>query len=144
MSVKEARPLFDAYVRTTGIDLTPSATRIAACEELVRRKMTEADVVAVIERIKQHIRKGMPGYVEASLEWRNVMLKADTFEERALKLRQEAARKPKPRKLVSQSRTLPDGRTETVQVPETEREPQVADPAAALRNLADEIGRRKG
>lgn len=136
------RPLFDAYVRASGIAVSPSMPRIDACAEIAARGFTAEDVVAVLKRIQGHLSKGTLGYTDASLDFRNAMLKVDLFEERALKLRQEKARRPVAKKLVPVSRPLPDGRTETVQAPELEREVPAVDVSAALRKMADELVRK--
>jgi hypothetical protein len=88
------RALFDAYVESSGVPLTPSPLRKQVLREMDRRALTPEDVRAVIGRIQHHLRSGTKGYTDASLDWRNAMANVDIFEERALKLRlQKKARK---------------------------------------------------
>jgi hypothetical protein len=84
--------LLDAYVEVTGLAVTLSYQRAQTLRELDRRGITPADVRAVLQRLKGYVERGVKGYTDASLDWRNAM-QEDTLEERALKLRQERARK---------------------------------------------------
>jgi hypothetical protein len=118
--------LFVAYTEASGIPLSPSHDRKAVLREMDRRGLTPEDVRAVIGRVKWHLAKGTKGFSDASLDWRNAMGDADKFEERALKLRQEQARKAgvRPVKDAAQTRQVAAGESVTVLAPEvTERKP---------------------
>jgi len=89
----ELQPLLDAYVACTGLAVSLSYQRQLALTELHARGLTADDVRAVLERLKRLIARGEKGYTENSLDFRNTLGNADTFEERALRLRQEAFRR---------------------------------------------------
>jgi hypothetical protein len=144
MSTPAWRAVFDAYLKVTGIPVTPSTARIDTCNQILKRGITAEEVEAVLKRLQQLIRSGKFGYTDSSLDWRNAMLKVDQMEERVLKLRQEAARRPKPRPMVPVSRPLPDGRTETVQAPAPDREPVSIDPAKTFEAMAAELRKKHG
>ena len=97
------------------------------------------DVRAVLREIKRLQASGKGGVGEASLDFRNCLLNTDTFEERARKLRQRRSRARGGPRIVDTARTLPDGRTQHVQAPEAPAEPLLANPAEALRGLANSI-----
>lgn len=126
------RALHAAYVETSGVPVSLSPLRTYALREMDRRGLTPADVIAVISRIKWHLAKGTTGYTEASLDWRNAMQNVDTFEERALKLRQEKARKATAKKPEApRAQTLPDGNTVLGAAP--------AEPAADAERIAAQV-----
>lgn len=87
------RALHAAYVEATGVPVTLSSERLKTLREFDRRGLTAGDVRAVLGKLKALIARGVQGYTDASLDWRNAMANVDTFEERALKVRQEKARK---------------------------------------------------
>ena len=87
------RALHAAYVEATGVPVTLSPERLKTLREFDRRGLTAADVAAVLGKLKALVARGIQGYTDASLDWRNAMANVDTFEERALKIRQEKARK---------------------------------------------------
>lgn len=132
--------LLDAYVEVTGLAVTLSYQRAQTLRELDRRGITPADVRAVLQRLKGHIERGVKGYTDASLDWRNAM-QEDTLEERALKLRQERARKAGAARVQAagtpRAATVQTGDgTVTRLAPPGDAVPEV-DPAAVKRALAE-------
>jgi len=119
----ELQPLLDAYVACTGLAVSLSYQRQLALTELHARGLTADDVRAVLERLKRLIARGEKGYTENSLDFRNTLGNADTFEERALRLRQEAFRRAKPKQEVAKTTALPNGDSITVLTTATEKEP---------------------
>lgn len=142
------KALWDAYFETSGAPLlTPSPDRIRALRELDKRGLTAADVRGVIGVIKRAIAKGVSGYTENSLDWRNVMKSTDRFEELAHKLRQAEARRAGAKREAAakapraQSHALPDGsRLNVLESQPAATEVPKVDVKKALRDLANEIG----
>jgi hypothetical protein len=129
------KALLDAYVEVTALPVTLSYQRALVLTELHDRGITPDDVWAVLTRIKRHISAGTGGFTDSSLDFRNALGNPDTFEERALKLRQEQLRKKGIRRApdVAKTRTLPDGSTTTVLVPT----PRSKEPITTREALGD-------
>lgn len=145
----EVKALMDAYREATGLPVTMTHDRCHALQQITSRcepPLGPADIKAVVAVIKKDLAGQRPRFTQASLEFRNLMGDADTFEERALACRQlaerrrgraAAAARTEP---VAQSRTLPDGSTVSVLAPgRPDREVTPADAAAALRSIADNL-----
>ena len=138
----EILAMLAAYVEASGLAVSLSYERGRVLAELIAREFAPADVRAVTLAIKRKIARGDGGFTETSILFRNVLGDPDVFEERALLLRQQLARKAgaKPKPEVAHERTLPDGSKVAVLGPAGFVDAVVlADPAAALRGLADEI-----
>jgi hypothetical protein len=134
--------LFTAYVEESGIPISPSYLRKQALREMDRRGLTAEDVRAVIRGIKTHVARGTHGYTDASLDWRNAMGDVDTFEERALKIRQARLRRKgaKPVPVVRHTTALPDGASVSRLAPSVPgTEVASIDVAKALREFADKL-----
>lgn len=138
----ELAALLAVYVEITGLAVTLSYERARALTELHSRGMTPEDVRAVVGHLKHLVKSGAKGYTESSLEFRNAMGNADTFEERALRLRQRRQRL-KGTALkgdVPHTRTLPDGSTTTVLAPAVPtREVPALNIPERLKELADSL-----
>jgi len=89
----DLKALLDAYVAVTGIAVSLSFKRQYDLGQLVERGMTAQDVTDVLQKLKRLVARGTHGYTDASLDFRNALGNPDTFEERALKLRQENFRR---------------------------------------------------
>lgn len=127
-----------AYVAETGIPVSLSYNRRWALRKLHQLGFTPDDVRAVLRAIAGKIRRGEKGFTDASLSFKNALGDPDVFEERALVLRQKAARLKgaAPRRQVA--RTDAAGVTRLDDAPLSV--PKPADVAQALRGLASEIG----
>ena len=137
------KALLDAYIEVTGLPVVLSYERARVLTELHDRGITAEDVKAVTWRIKRHVSAGTKGYTDSSLDFRNALGNPDTFEERALKLRQEQLRKRGAIKApdVAHTRRLPDGSITTVLAPSTaSKEPIVT--RDAIRAFAESLARR--
>lgn len=108
----DQQALYDAYVAATGLPLYLSTPRRFMLRQLAERGMTAADVTAVIRALQRKVARGDSGFTDSSLDFRNAM-EPDKMEERALLLRQQAARRkganPKPQS--ARTDALPDGST---------------------------------
>lgn len=142
--------MMDAYVAETGVPIVLNYARASALTaisllppEAGGEPFGAEDVTRVLREIKRLQASGKGGVGEASLDFRNCLLNTDTFEERARKLRQRRGRMRGIPRTVDTARTLPDGRMQHVQAPEAPAEPLLANPAAALRALANDIGARR-
>lgn len=135
--------LMEAYTSAAGIAVSMTRDRALALAELHRREMTAEDVRAIVARIKDLIRKGSPHHTEASLDFRNLMAKADAFEERALRLRKERAARKRPAGPFPATTANPDGSKTTRLVDQ----PPAKDPeqvAAEVRKVADDFFAKMG
>lgn len=86
----EVKALFAAYTEATGFKLTFNFPKERVCLDLHRLGATPENVRAMIGEIRRRLAKGLRGYTDASLEWRNAMDPVN-FEQRlaALKLIEE-------------------------------------------------------
>ena len=141
--------LLAAYVEVTGLPVMMSYERARALTDLHDRGMTADDVRAVVGKLKRRVQSGVKGYTDSSLDFRNALGNVDTFEERALKQRQEKARKAGAGAAVARSREVattrphPGGGTVTVFAAPGEKPIRPVDPAVvgkALREFADGLG----
>jgi len=89
----DIQALLDAYIAVTGLAVKLSYQRQSALTDLIDRGITAEDVTAVMQKLKRLVARGEKGFSESSLDFRNALGNVDTFEERALKLRQEAFRR---------------------------------------------------
>lgn len=104
------RALFDAYIQASGCVLTLSPTRTKTLREFDRRGITPDDVRWVVQVIKGRVDRGVQGYSETSLEWKNVMgvgIDIDRFEDRLATLRAARARKKGREREAQASRPAP-------------------------------------
>lgn len=139
----ELKALLDAYIEITGLPVTLSYQRSQALTELHARGVTADDVRAVLQKLKRLVASGTKGYSDASLDFRNTLGNVDTFEERVLKCRQEAARRRRPpTPIVAHTTTLPDGQSVTRLAPAAKKtEVPKIDVKKAFLDMAEEIGK---
>lgn len=139
------KALFDAYVETSGRALTPSHQRKRVLREFDRRGFTADDVRAVLGELQRRMARGVQGYTDTSLDWKNAMGDVDRFEERLALLRQARARRrgTAPRPEAAQTRALPGGGTVSVLAPASEAEAESIRDAARkeLDALKKKLGR---
>lgn len=137
--------LLDAYVSATNLPVSLSCQRAHMLTDLHNRGITAEDVTAVLNAVKRKIERGDGGFTEASLDFRNAM-NPDTLEERALLLRQQAARKKKRLvKAETVTHTMADGSTVSVLTSNSDSQPpKLVDMAAfkaGIRDLERQVGR---
>lgn len=136
----ELQALLDAYCKETGYCVTLSLMRQQMLTDIHSRGMTPDDVTAVILELKKRIKHDRKGvYTTNMLEFRNAM-EPDKLEERAARLRQEQARKPKPKQEVSQQR----GDCNVLDFPQPQ-DPVVTNHAMvadSIRSIADNLRRQ--
>lgn len=87
------RALLAAYNAATGLALTLSPFREKLLRALDRRKLTPADMTAVIGELQRLIVADPRRYPETCILFTNAVANVDKFEERALVLRGKVARK---------------------------------------------------
>lgn len=83
--------LFTAYVESSGRDLVFGPHYEPTLRQMDRRGISPDDVRAVMQLIRHRIDKGISGYTEASLGWKNAMFDVLQFDDRLAEIR--AARK---------------------------------------------------
>jgi len=137
--------LLSAYVAATGIPVTLSQTREMSLTQLVQVGATPEDVWAVITELKRLMKKKPEVYDSGCLEFRRCMADPDRFEDRMLRLRQEALRKRPAAKPVPVQRNDGLGTFTVLDAPVPE-EPQRVDPSVIAKQfdaLSQEFGKRR-
>lgn len=142
------RALHAAYTEASGRKLSFSPEREKTLREFDRRGLTPEDVRGVVSGIQQAIRKGLNGFTEASLDWRNCMHNVDVFEDRAARFREAEERRKGARREAAAKRpqpvvqALPDG-TAVARLAELppKMEVPLLDVRKALRKMADDVGK---
>ena len=137
--------LLAAYVTATGIPVTLSQTREMSLTQLVQVGATPEDVLAVITELKRLMKKKPEVYDAGCLEFRRCMADPDRFEDRMLRLRQEALRKRPAAKPVPREQSDGKGVLRVLDAPVPE-EPKQIDPAVIadqFLSLSQEFGKRR-
>lgn len=124
--------LLQAYIQSTNLPVSLTYARQMTLTELIQRGVTPEDIRAVVEDTKKQIAQNIKGYTLASLDFRNVLGNADTFEERMLRLRQRKTRS-KPIPAQQQATVEVDGSKIVRLVDAQPPEPVRADGVEALR-----------
>lgn len=106
-----------AYVAESGLPVTLNYGRTWALTQLHERGFTADDVRAVIAALKKKIARGDRGFTESSISFGNALADPDKFEERALLLRQQAARRKGAAPRVQTARTDAAGVTRLDEAP---------------------------
>lgn len=139
MNREHLKALWDAYFRASGLpEATASHRRIMDLKEIDRRGITPAEIEAVVSGIRRAIEEGRRNFTPESLEWSNVMAKADKLEDRVGRYRKAmAARNAGKRKAAKADAAQPA----EAPVSEEEKERLRAQRKAAIAELEARLKR---